>query len=281
TLDLANPAGFHEKICWLRLNRLTPLHSYCADKVTAPAYVASVAGPGHTVRRFFWTTDPERLSPETIPARRCILKTNNASGGVFPIPDTATADWPTIRRELRELLDANYYWKYRERQYRTIRPAIVVDEYLDQAGLPMGELNFYCLNGVARFALSFPPGAILASQKGVLLGRDGQRLAATRQRRKTAQQDIQIPVWFTEMRALAERLAAPFPLVRVDFLLDHDGYWVSELTFSPSAGYDRFQPETVELEFGALLDHRAEVPDWRPILAAARAQEPAVLAPRI
>lgn len=279
--DLKDPQGFHEKICWLRLNRLTPLHSYCADKLTAAAYVASVIGPGYTVPRHLRCTDPERLSPETIPTRRCLIKTNHGSGGIHPIADTRTADWPKIRQDLRARLATNYHWQFREAQYRSIPPMVLVEDYLDQTGQEFGEVNFYCLNGVARFELCFRPGAILASQKGTLLDREGRRLAVTRQRFPTAQADVPVPPHFFEMRALAERLARPFPLVRVDFLLGAGRFFVSELTFTPLAGYEALVPESCELAMGALLDHRAEVPDWRPILAAARACEATTLPPLI
>ena len=57
-LKLRDPREFHQKICWLRLNRFTPLHSYCADKLTVAAYVASVVGPGRAP-----TTGRMRTSP--------------------------------------------------------------------------------------------------------------------------------------------------------------------------------------------------------------------------
>lgn len=277
--DLDRPKGLHEKICWLRLNRLTPLHSYCADKLTVAAYVASVLGEARTAPRYLRTADPERLSAAAIPASRCIIKTNHGSGGVIAVQDTAAADWPAIRHALHQLLRLRYDRKFRERQYRPIRPMVLAEKWVDQTDLHCGEVNFYCLNGVARFALAFQPGAVLASQKGVVIGRDGQRLPVSRQIRATAQTDIPVPPRFAEMRDMAERLARPFPLVRMDFLLDRDGFHVSEMTFTPLAGYETFVPESFEQEMGALLDHQAEMPDWRPILDAARVWEDRVLPP--
>ncbi|MDA1155038.1 MAG: hypothetical protein O2873_09860, partial [Proteobacteria bacterium] len=39
TPDLVDPKGYYEKICWLKLYGMTPLQSFCADKMTAPAYI--------------------------------------------------------------------------------------------------------------------------------------------------------------------------------------------------------------------------------------------------
>ncbi|MCF1708422.1 hypothetical protein L0V05_06285 [Tabrizicola sp. J26] len=278
-LDLANPKGFHEKICWLRLRGLTPLHSYCADKITAAAYVASIAGPGLTTPRYFRTTDPQMLSAESIPVRSCVIKPNHASQLAFVLPDTAAADWPHIRRKLAASLNRSFYWDHRERQYLDIPPAVIVEELVDQSALDMGEINIYCLNGIARFAVTFKPGAILAEQKGILVDRDCRPLAVSRLRRPTAQGEVTPPRDFNRIRETAEALARPFALCRVDILLGQDQFFVSELTFSPLAGYESFDPLSFELEMGQQLDLNAPLPDWRPILAAAKAMEPQVLPP--
>lgn len=278
-LDLADPKGFHEKICWLRLNGLTPLHSYCADKLTAAAYVASVVGEGYSTKRYLRTTDPAILSAETIPDAACVIKPNHASQLAFVIPDTTTADWRHIRRKLAASLKRSFYWDHRERQYQAIPPAVIVEELVDQSGLELGEINIYCLNGVARFALTFRPGAILAEQKGILVDRDCHPLAVSRVHRPTAQGEVTPPANFAQIREIAEALARPFALCRVDILLGRDRFYVNELTFSPLAGYESFDPESFELEMGRLLDLRAALPDWRPILAKARAMEAQVLPP--
>jgi hypothetical protein len=82
-LNLWNPQGFHEKICCMHLNGLTPLHVYCTDKVTAPFYIASRIGVGHVPRRYLVTTDPDLIQAGFIPPQSCMIKTNHDSGGDF------------------------------------------------------------------------------------------------------------------------------------------------------------------------------------------------------
>lgn len=43
-LDLENPQGLSEKIQWLKLNGMTPLHSRCSDKIAVRDYVAERVG---------------------------------------------------------------------------------------------------------------------------------------------------------------------------------------------------------------------------------------------
>ena len=50
------------------------------------------------------------------------------------------------------------------------------------------------------------------------------------------------------MIAVAESLAAPFEFLRVDCYLDEDSFYVGELTASPGAGFERFEPASCSRE---------------------------------
>jgi hypothetical protein len=272
-LDLDDPKGFHEKICWLRLNRFTPLHTYCTDKITAAAYVYSRVGPGYTVPRHFFTTDVGLLSAKSIPVETCVIKPNHASQTVAIIDNTSSADWHKTRLQMAESLKQNYYWYARERQYRYINPALIIEDRIDMTGVFPGEVNMYCLDGRVAFSLVFESGAIVAKKPGVLLDRNFKPLQVTRQKNPIAAGNPPRPMELSRMIEIAEVLAEPFPLVRVDFLRGRSGFYVNELTFSPVAGYDRFIPETFEVEMGSRITHNAPMSDWRSILLAAKACE--------
>ena len=66
---------------------------------------------------------------------------------------------------------------------------------------------------------------------------------------------------YTEMLSLAEKLAKPFPLVRVDFY-DVDGkIYVGEMTFSPGGGFNTYYDEWDE-RLGSYLNlPEANVPE--------------------
>ena len=124
------PKGCHEKICWIKLYAMTPLHAYCSDKITAPAYIYSVLGEERTARRYFATYDVRKIVPEGIPTRSCVIKSGHDYNGVFVIPDVSAQDWPSLRDKLGKRLDRNFYYAGRERQYRYLRPGILVEEFL-------------------------------------------------------------------------------------------------------------------------------------------------------
>ena len=56
------------------------------------------------------------------------------------------------------------------------------------------------------------------------------------------------PKQLEELIAVAEHLAAPFEFLRVDCYLDEDSLYVGELTPSPGAGYERFEPASFSRE---------------------------------
>lgn len=272
-LNLDDPMGLHEKICWLRLNRFTPLHTYCADKITVAAYVHSRVGQGYTVPRHFVTTDVKQLSAERIPVTACVIKPNHASQTVAIIEDTGQADWPKVRRRMAESLKRNYYWAMREGQYRYINPALIVEDLIDMTDVCPGEVSMYCLDGRVEFSLVFDPGAVVARNPGVLVDREFEPLKVTRQRRPTVTGRPPRPSELSQMITVAEALAEPFPLVRVDFLRGRSAFYVNELTFSPMAGYEHFLPESFELEMGSRITHDPPLLDWQSHLSAAKACE--------
>ena len=59
---------------------------------------------------------------------------------------------------------------------------------------------------------------------------------------------------YNEMITIAEKLAKPFPFVRVDLYEDGDGkIYVGELTFTPFSGTKPFNPIEWDYKFGELL----------------------------
>lgn len=284
SLDLRNPSGLHEKICWLQLNRLTPLHSFCTDKITVSAYIASRVGTEHLVRRYLVARTADDVKPECIPARACVLKTNHDSGGVFIVADTEKADWDTLRARLRKRLRRNHYRGMRERQYKSIRPGIIAEELVttDDGGLP-GDLKMFCINGKVAFIRhiieglggKFAEDADDLSSRQCIVDRNWAMLDINRLENPFIPTRSEKPKHLDEMIWIAERLAEPFPFVRVDFLLAGDRFYTGELTFSPSAGYASLIPYSRELEYGAMLDHMAAPPDWKGLIAAARLHDAA------
>ncbi len=270
-LDLAHPRGLHEKFCWLKLYGMTPLHSFCSDKITAPAYVDSILGPGHTTPRYFATYDIEKIGPAAVPEQSCVIKTGHDCNGVFLIPDIGSYDWVALRETLRRRLSRNFYYRARERQYKPIRAGVLGEEFLRSANGSPVEIKVFCFHGKVRFIALIIDGIRTKSSRRAFLDPDWTALEANRLRAPFEVGMIDRPACLDQMLANAERLAEPFSFVRVDFFLVDGRPYVGELTFTPSAGYEIYLPDSFEIAAGDMLDHRAPTRNWRQRLAAAQA----------
>lgn len=271
-LDLNNPQNLAAKICWLKLYGMTPLHSFCADKIMAPAYIASRIGPGHTPQRLFATYDLRNIGPERIGRLACMIKTNHDSGGIFPVRNVGQEDWDALRGRLQQRLNRDQYAIYRERQYKLIRPGVVVEQLLSTTGPQIvSDIRFYCLNGEPRF--------IRVTKIDFSDGEPKKIFGATFDLDWNLMNfglEIDTNEWTeppADLKGLIEkarRLAQPFALVRVDFLDFGEGCLVGELTFTPNAGIKTFSPFEWDLYWGQQLDHRAPATDWQHHLMAAQ-----------
>ena len=64
---------------------------------------------------------------------------------------------------------------------------------------------------------------------------------------------LQKPKAWEKMLAVAEKLAKPFPILRVDFYVVNDKPYIGELTFHPGSGFTPFDPKEWDKKLGDLL----------------------------
>lgn len=62
--------------------------------------------------------------------------------------------------------------------------------------------------------------------------------------------DVQKPKGFEQMLAVAERLAAEFPHVRVDLYNVEGRTWFGEMTFYNASGYMKYDPDSFDSKIG-------------------------------
>lgn len=271
TPDLMDPKGYHEKICWLKLYGMTPLHSFCADKMTAPAYIEYRLGKGHTPAQYVVTRNPKKLRPENIPADTCVIKTNHDSGGVFFVTNKSGTDWDAIQSDVTKRMARNLRDGKTELQYGPIRPGMIVEEYLQSSPeAPFSEIKVHCLNGKVELINQIHSGIQADSADRGFYRADWSPLDMNRIKLPVVLRFQDKPDYLHTIIEMAETLAKPFAFVRVDFFILGRRILVGELTFTPSSGNNRFTPDAVEMELGAKLDHRAETKDWQQHLAAAQ-----------
>lgn len=246
-LNLENPKTLNEKIQWLQLNDRTPLRTLCADKYAVRDYVKEKIGEEYLVPLIFHTTNPTDIVPGNLPDFPFIIKTNHGCGDYIIVKDKSTIDWKRVQKNLKKSLKSNYYYKAKEWQYKNIKPCIVVEKLLLDKNFNIpNDYKFNCFNG----KLGFPEVHIdryidyrkncYDSEWNILNCEWGAKRGS----------EVKKPKLLTKMILLAEILAKDFRYVRVDLYNLRDKIYFGELTFSPGAGFCRFNPPEWDKKFG-------------------------------
>jgi hypothetical protein len=250
--DLQNPKDLSEKTLWLKLHDRSALHSLCADKIRARGYVASQLGPEVIIPEILVSYDAADINPETITAERFVIKTNHDQGGIFICRDRASFDWDEARRKIAKRLTINKYYEFREHQYKSIRPGILVEDYVTGDRGSVCEFKFYCFHGEPKFVQVVPDR--FGDRRETFYDMDWRRMHFSGPA-PLIEHDLPRPPGFEALQRDAAILSEPFLFCRIDFLVGTvDRPWFGEITFHHGAGLIRFQPKEFERAFGDMID---------------------------
>lgn len=250
------PKSFSEKIMWLSLYYQNPLR-ICTNKFKVKGYVEKILGPGYTLPVIDWWTDPDDIDFEKLPDK-FVLKVNNNSGHNIFVPDKSQIDEQVVREKLRLWMHpANSgYYNIFSWAAKFSSPMIYAEDYLiPESGVDsLYNYKFSCYNGVCKNILVFSKKEIEAGYDPMWFDRDFNKLEFTIGKRKRADITLPKPECLSEMIRISEKLARPFPYLRVD-LYEMDGrIFVGEMTFSFGNGLSQFEPVSSDFEIGGLLD---------------------------
>lgn len=256
-IDLDNPKSYNEKIQWMKLNYRDPLMVRYADKLSVKEYVAEKIGSEYVVPLLGVWDRPEDIDYTSLPDR-FVLKTTNGSNfkGVLFCKDKNSFDRKDAERKLnKELLRAKWD-PYREWAYRDIQPRIIAEELLEddsphnQGGL--SDYKFYCFNGKVHYALLCTDRN--TKVKYYFLDRDWKLQRINKDGRMLPEDAVlERPAHYEEMIEVCEKLAADFPLVRVDLYLVNDRIYFGEMTFYSGGGFSTDRTWESDLKWGEEL----------------------------
>ena len=140
----------------------------------------------------------------------------------------------------------NFYWAQREFQYYHIKPRVMIEEFLDD-GEPEGPLDYriWCFGGT--------PEAIQVDNNAHSLNAfytPTWELTDCTYRSTTGRKQVERPTNLSEMLEIASLLSKPFDFVRIDLYSVKGKAYCGEFTFTPTAGYNKFDPARWDLYFG-------------------------------
>jgi hypothetical protein len=179
------------------------------------------------------------------------LKANHGSGMTCIVLDKDKADYEIVRRKAHDWLSTDYSWRCREWVYHQLPRLLVIEELLDFGAqqVPL-DFKFFCIHG--RVELLVVDFDRFSGHKRDLYDREFHRLDAEHMA-FPAGPGMEKPAMYERAVGIAEALAAPFDVIRVDLYLSEQEVYFGELTMFPEAGMGRFRPRSIDFQLGAKL----------------------------
>ncbi|MGB0498953.1 MAG: ATP-grasp fold amidoligase family protein [Rubricella sp.] len=220
-----------------------PLIRETTDKAHAKDYVARLVGD-IAVPTLALLSLPEEVSDAVFPAD-CAIKPTHASGEYILRAGDAPLDLDRIRR----WFDLDYHALSGEHQYRGLRPQVIVEPLVFGNAAPT-DYKILCREGRARLIDVFTDRK--TGLRRTVFDRDWRR-HPIRCNFPASEREIARPPALDRMIAIAEALAAPFELVRIDLYSEGDAVLVGEITHCPHGGALRFGSAEEEARYDALI----------------------------
>jgi hypothetical protein len=251
-LHLNPPVLFWEKLQWLKLNKYTESYGDYADKYAARQIVADKIGPEYLNELYKVYDNAYEINVDELPTQFA-LKCTHASGYNVIVKDKSKLDWPQAKAKLGKWMNRNYYYWYRERVYKDIKPRIVAEKYLEQSNGELVDYKFFCFHGEPKF-VSMKIYENGQPARG-FFSMDWKKEQPDETTREYIMSDPPEPDHFEEMIAIARKLAEDFIFIRIDLYQIDGKIYFGEFTFFPTAAV-WMVPHITRLnkEWGDLID---------------------------
>ncbi|MDX1586931.1 MAG: ATP-grasp fold amidoligase family protein [Balneolaceae bacterium] len=250
-LDLESPQSFTEKIQYIKLYQRTALRKLVADRIQARKFVSDRIGEQHLIPLLGICEELDRRIWNELP-ETFVLKANHGCGMVEIVKCKSEHEFDTLWKKTETWRKTNYYKVGREWVYQGLPRKILAEELLlDDEGEIPEDFKFFCFDGrVEVIQIDFNR---FGDQKRNLYDRDFNQLEA-RLLYPHYDKPVSKPGNLDRAIEIAETLSQNFNFIRVDlYLLDQDIYF-GELTNYPGNGFKPFEPESMNMEMGRLLE---------------------------
>jgi hypothetical protein len=231
-----------------------PIYGELTDKILVRDFIAKRVGPRHLVPLLASAEDMDGFDFGALP-NSFVMKASHGSGWVRLVWDKAAADVEALRREASAWLTQSYHAMFSERQYRGIRPRIVFEELLGEDGEVARDYKVNCFRKGGELTHIFEVhSSRFNGHRAAFLDDNWTPVGLTWGASAALPEDLRKPAEFDEMLAIADALSEGFNHVRVDLYTFRGTVYVGELTFTPGAGLQRFNPPEYDQAWGRLFE---------------------------
>ena len=253
-INLRKPHTFNEKIQWIKLYDRNPLYPQLVDKNSVKHHVANIIGEEYVIPTLGVWNRFEEIDFDSLP-NQFVLKCTHDSGGVVICKDKSKLNMDFTKQILESSLEQNFYWYAREWAYKSIKPRIVAEKYMeDKETEELRDYKFFTFNGIAK--IMFVASERQSEEQETrfdFFDMEYNHLPIINMH-PNADISPKRPESFDEMRLLAEKLSKGIPHVRVDFYEVNGKPYFGEYTFYHYGGFSHFEPEEWDVTLGSWID---------------------------
>jgi len=245
-INLDSPTNLNDKILWLGVNLKHKLIYDCTDKYDSREIV-SQTGYSKLLPKLFgiYNTYEELKNSFAQLPDKFVIKGTVGCGQTILCENKKEFDLDKHASRINQWL-ATDYSRFNLEKYYIHRPRIICEEYIvqDQNYKYPFDYKIFCFNGKARFIM-LCTGRSTQKETHYYFDTNWNRLNILK--KEDFENNPKKPDRLKELIHYAERLAAPFVQVRVDFYVTNNRIIFGEFTFTTAAGYiPDIKPEFIE-----------------------------------
>jgi len=258
-LDLDNPRTLNEKIHYLSLRTDTSEWTRLSDKYQVREYVCE-CGLEHILNKLYgvWNS-AENIDFGSLPDK-FVIKTTHGCGDTVIVNDSNRIDIKKVRKEIGSRLHEQWGLSEGNIHYSRIKPRVIVEELLEndpvsaEYSSSLIDYKIWCFNGKARYILTCSnrtADGVSLMLYDIEWKEHPEYMAFGRHFLKDAV--IPKPKGLEMMIEYAEKLSAPFPVVRVDMYNLDGRILFGEMTFTSLGGLMNYFTDDFLTQAGELI----------------------------
>lgn len=265
---LSNPQDLNEKILWMALNTDTTEWSRLADKYEVRDYVRERGLEDILIPQFGLWNNMNEVDFEKLP-NSFILKPTHGSGDVVVVKDKSTADIEGIKTKIQEDLNTHLITSAAELHYARIPHRVVAeqlltnDEVSEKYSSTLIDYKIWCFNGKVHYIWVCMNRFVRNKDGAEVMTYDRNWNAHPEYCRVTPDFSLADPMpkpaGYEHMLEVAEKLAEPFPVVRVDLYNLNGKIYFGEMTFTSYGAIMDYYTDEFLRKAGSELDISKEV----------------------
>jgi hypothetical protein len=260
-IRLDPPVDLNEKILYLSLRTDTTKWTELADKYQVRKYVEGCGLSECLVKLYGYWESADEIDFDKLP-NSYILKSIQGAGDPVVVKEKSTFDKEKALKYMRKVYSQRYGGLEAGRHYMRIKPGIIAEELLVNDLLSSKYSNtiidykIWCINGVACYIMTCTNRVPPHSTELMIYDREWNAHPEffIYDSNYLESKPIPAPSNMTRMLEVAEKLANPFPIVRVDLYNLGGKIYFGEMTFTSLGGLMNYYTQEFLDKVGSMID---------------------------